>query len=181
MKIGYIRVSTQDQSVDRQLHKLEAICDEVIIERISGNAKKRPKFDGTLDRLQEGDSLVVLDLDRAFRSTVDALLTADRLLQAGVHFEIVNQQIDTSTEAGRMIFTILSAFAQFERETIARRTREGLAAAKRRGVKLGPPFKLDAVQMADIRRRYESGETIAHLARLHGVHPSSLSRRLATA
>jgi len=66
IKIGYIRVSTQEQNIARQLVKLEAICDEVVIERISGNAKKRPKFDAILDRLHEGDSLVVLDLDRAF-------------------------------------------------------------------------------------------------------------------
>ena len=143
-RIGYIRVSTASQITDRQTLQLEVDCDELHIERISGAAETRPVFDAVIASLEAGDTLVVSDLDRAFRSAVDAMLTADHLRQRQVHFRIHSIHLDTASEEGELFYTILAAFAQFERRIISRRTREGLAAARRRGVILGRPSQLSS-------------------------------------
>ncbi|MGB6229113.1 MAG: recombinase family protein [Litorimonas sp.] len=139
--IGYARVSREDMNENRQTNELNKICDKVFIEKLSAVAKKRPKFDQAIEGLREGDSLVVLDLDRAFRSTIDALLTAELLRERGVNLRILSLNLDLSTEYGELIFAVFSAFAQFERRILSRRTKEGLRAAVRRGVKLGRPSK----------------------------------------
>ncbi len=141
-QIGYIRVSTKAQTTDRQFLHLQSQCDELHVEHVSAIAAKRPVFDEVLEKLQEGDALVVLDLDRAFRSSIDAMLTAETLRSRGIRFRILTLNIDTQTAEGELFYTILAAFAQFERRIISRRTKEGLAAAKRRGSKIGRPNTL---------------------------------------
>jgi DNA invertase Pin-like site-specific DNA recombinase len=141
-RVGYIRVSTTAQITDRQTVTLEGQCDELHVEHISGAAKIRPVFDDLLANMQRGETLVVSDLDRAFRSSIDAMLVAHDLRERGINFHILRLHLDTSTEEGELFYTMLAGFAQYERRIIARRTREGLAAARRRGVKLGRPAKL---------------------------------------
>ncbi|MGJ8530382.1 recombinase family protein [Maritalea sp.] len=143
-QVGYIRVSTAAQITDRQVAQLDAVCSELHIEYVSGAATKRPVFDALRAGLRRGDTLVVSDLDRAFRSAVDAILTAEDLRSRGVHFRIQRMHLDTDSLEGELFFNILAAFAQFERRIISRRTREGLAAARRRGVRLGRPALLPA-------------------------------------
>ena len=123
-RIGYIRVSTQSQLTDRQTSQLEAECDELRIEHLSAVAAERPVFDDVLISLEEGDTLVVLDLDRAFRSSIDAMLTADALRQLGIKMRILSLPIDTTTAEGELFYTMVAAFANFERRIISRRTRE---------------------------------------------------------
>ena len=142
-RIGYIRVSTRDQMTDRQTDQLAAECDRLHIEHISAAAKERPVFEAALADVSAGDTFVVLDLDRAFRSSIDALLTADSFLKRDVHFRILSMPVDTSTAEGELFYTMVAAFARFERRIIQRRTREGLEAAKARGVTLGRPTRLD--------------------------------------
>ena len=91
---------------------------------------------------RSGDTLVVWDLDRAFRSTIDALLEADMLRERGVQFQIVSLNVDTSEPFGELIYTFMAALGQFERKNLIKRTKEGMAAAKRRGKHIGRPFKL---------------------------------------
>ena len=122
VKIGYLRVSTQEQRPDRQIDGLQSRCDRLYIETLSAVSPSRPVFEGVIAGLQPGDTLVVWDLDRAFRSVVDAVTQADRLRTKGVEFEIANLQIDTGTPAGMLIYTVMSAFAEFERRTIIQRT-----------------------------------------------------------
>lgn len=178
-KFGYLRVSTQEQRPDRQIDGLKGRCDRLYIETLSAVSPNRPVFEGLIKRLKPGDTLVVWDLDRAFRSVVDAVTQADRLRAKGVEFEIANLQIDTATPAGRLIYTVMSAFAEFERRTLIQRTREGLEAARRRGVRLGRPPKLNSDQLAQARERLLSGaETITHVARAFGVASWTLSRAL---
>ncbi len=141
-RIGYIRVSTPSQITDRQSLQLEAECDALHIEYVSAVAAERPVFEAVLADLRTGDALVVADLDRAFRSSIDAMLTADALRQRGVHFRILSLRIDTSTAEGELFFTIMASFAQFERRIISRRTKQGLSAARNRGVQLGRPSQL---------------------------------------
>ena len=179
MKIGYIRVSTRDQNTARQEDALEARCDELVVEKISAVAAARPRFDGLLKRLGEGDSLVVLSLDRAFRSTLDALTVAGRLEERGVEFEIVQLGVDTATPGGRLVFTIMSALAEFERKQLLARAEEGRAAARRRGVKFGRKPTLTRAQIDKAKREVEEGrETVATMARLLKVHRSTLYRAL---
>lgn len=148
-KIGYLRISTYEQKPDRQIDGLKENCDELHIETLSAVSAKRPKFDEVIESLNEGDALVVWDLDRAFRSTIDANLTAARLKERGIHFEILTLAIDTATPSGELVYTIMAATAQFERQNLIKRTKEGLEAARRRGVRLGRPPKLSAKQVAD--------------------------------
>lgn len=141
-RIGYIRVSTRAQLTDRQTKALEAECDALHVEYVSAVADARPIFEAALDALTEGDTFVVLDLDRAFRSSIDAMLTADALRGRGVKMRILSLPIDTATAEGELFYTMVAAFANFERRIISRRTKEGLEAARRRGVVLGRPPSL---------------------------------------
>lgn len=139
--IGYARVSREYMNEDRQTDRLREICDKIYVEKLSAVAKRRPKFDKALASLERDDTLIVLDLDRAFRSSIDALVTMENLKERGVNLRIMSLNLDLSTEFGEVIFSIFAAFAQFERRMISRRTKEGLAAARKRGVVLGRPRK----------------------------------------
>lgn len=178
MKIGYIRVSTKEQNQARQIEALATHCDEVRTEQASA-IHSRPVFDSVLKELKAGDTLVILDLDRAFRSTVDALLTLDCVKEQGAGFHIVNENIDTNSDVGAVIFGVLALLAEFELKTLKRRTREGLAAARSRGVRLGRPPALTPKQIDHARNQIESGsQTTASMADLFSVHRSTLSRAL---
>lgn len=142
-RIAYMRVSTADQNTDRQALGLQGLCDEFYPESVSAVAEKRPVFDQVLAMLKPGDTFVVWDLDRAFRSAIDALLTMEDLRAKGIHLHIVSMYLDTSTDEGELFYTILAGFAQYERRILSRRTREGIEAARRRGVTIGRPRLLD--------------------------------------
>lgn len=137
MKIGYLRVSTEEQRPDRQIDGLTSLCDEIHIETLSAVSKHRPVYEGVIKRLHSGDTLVVWDLDRAFRSTIDALLEAEKLRERGINFQIIMLNVDTATPSGELLYTVMAAFAQFERKNLIIRTKEGMEAARSRGRHLG--------------------------------------------
>ncbi|WP_299870693.1 recombinase family protein [uncultured Hoeflea sp.] len=179
MKVGYLRVSTGEQRPDRQIDALTPMCDEVHIETLSAIAAKRPIFDDVMDRLKPGDTLIVWDLDRAFRSTVDAILQEARLREAGIHFEIVSLRVNTAEPAGEFAYSVMAAAAQYERRMISKRTREGLAAAVKRGAVLGRKPKLSKTQIRNAQEKLASGEyDLPQIAAMYGVHPRTLSRAL---
>jgi DNA invertase Pin-like site-specific DNA recombinase len=178
-KIAYARVSTPDQRHDRQIEGLSALCDELHIETLSACAARRPVYDHVLSMLEPGDMLVVWDLDRAFRSVVDALTDAEKLRERGVHFQIANLHIDTSTPAGIFVYTMLSALAEFERRTLSQRTKEGLQAARKRGAKIGRPPVMSETQLREARTLIEiGGNTKASVARAMKVPRWTLARSL---
>lgn len=178
-KIGYLRVSTQEQKPDRQILGLEGICDELHVERLSAVSRHRPVYEAVLARLAAGDTLVVLDLDRAFRSAKDALTQMDDLRARGIEFHIANLALDTASPAGKFVYTVLSAFAEMERTMLSQRTREGLAAARRRGKRLGRPPKLSADDVAEARVRVQDQcEALEKVAPDFDVSPTTLSRAL---
>lgn len=178
-KLGYLRVSTQEQRPDRQIDGLAGICDELFVEQASAASMKRPVFEQVLAKLDAGDALVVWDLDRAFRSTIDAIQTAEILKSKGIELNIVNLNVDTATPAGMLVYTVLSACAEFERRIIGQRTREGMQAAKARGVKIGRPPKLTRRQLRLAASRIESGEmTVRQIADDFGIAPWSLTRAI---
>ena len=176
-KIAYIRVSTPEQRHDRQVEGLREQCDELHVETVSAGDTKRPVYEEVLARLGPGDMLVVWDLDRAFRSVVDALTEADKLRARGIHFRVANFNIDTSTPAGIFVYTMLSALAEFERRTLAQRTREGMEAARKRGARIGRPPVLNDRQLRDARDRIKA-ESISCVAKDLGVPRGTLSRSL---
>lgn len=178
-KIAYVRVSTADQRHDRQIEGLKACCDEVHVETLSACAAKRPVYERVLRRLKPGDMLVVWDLDRAFRSVVDALTEAEKLRRRGIHLQIANLHIDTSTPAGMLVYTVMAAFAEFERRTLSQRTKEGLAVARKRGARLGRPPRLSEQQVRKARRRIERERIpVSRVAQELGVARWTLARAL---
>jgi DNA invertase Pin-like site-specific DNA recombinase len=133
--IGYARVSTPDQSLDRQLDELHALgCSRVFAEAASGKrGAHRPEWDACLAHLRAGDTLVVVELSRLGRNTGDLGRLLDHLDEHNIALRILNLGIDTRTPAGRLIFTIIGAVAAMERELLIERTQSGLAAARARG------------------------------------------------
>lgn len=179
-KLGYLRISTYEQRPDRQINGLKDICDDLFIETLSAASAKRPVFEDVISRLECGDSLVVWDLDRAFRSTIDAILTAEKLREKGVQFRIVTLNVDTATPSGELLYTVMAAAAQFERRNLIKRTKEGMEAARQRGVRIGRPPKLSSEQVADAKRRIRSGiADLQALADEFGVSVWTVQRALA--
>lgn len=179
MKIGYLRVSLDSQKEDRQEDGLRVLCDEFYVEKVSAVCKTRPIYQQLIAKLQPGDTMVVWDLDRAFRSTVDALLEVEKLRQRGIGFQIVNLNVDTSTPSGELIYTVMAAFAQFERQTLIRRTKEGMAAAKLRGKHIGRPHKLHLEEVILAHSRISAGEaTMTDMAKQFECCPETLARAM---
>ena len=179
MKIGYLRVSTEEQSEDRQFDALLPLCDELHVEKLSAVAKSRPIFEAVLARLTSGDTLVVWDLDRAFRSAKDALIHADCLKERGINFQVVSLGVDTATADGRLAFTVVAAVAEHERNRLSERTKQGMEAARRAGKRLGPKPKISDRQVRNAMAKLTSGAMVKDVAKHYGIHPWTLRRRIA--
>ena len=180
-RLGYIRTSTDEQLTDRQILRLNSCCDQVYIEDgVSAVSKKRPVYEQVVAALKSGDVFVVCSLDRAFRSSLDALAELDRLHQRGIQFQSLSQNFDTTTPDGKFLYTLAAALATWEREILSQRTKEGLEAARKRGKKLGRPRKLNEVQVAEARRILEADfySSLAGVAESFRVHERTLSRAL---
>lgn len=186
-KIGYARVSTHGQKEDSQVDELIAYgCHPVFTDKVTGKLAERPELDKCLAYLREGDVLVITRLSRAMRSLRHLLQLADELRARGVGLVVLKQSIDTTTPTGRLVFHILGAIDEFERELIVEGTHEGLAAARARGRTGGRRPKLTPRQVqharelyaetsADGKRRY----TVAEIAGLlGGVSRTTIYRAL---
>lgn len=151
VKIGYARVSTDDQSLSLQLDALQgAGCERVFEDKISGAKAERPGLAAALSQLRGGDTLIVWRLDRLGRSVADLLHLVGEIQAAGAGFESLTEKIDTTGAAGRLVFHVFAAFAEFERNLIRERTNAGLVAAKARGRQGGRPG-LDPGKIAAIK------------------------------
>lgn len=179
MKIGYARISTDKQTTSAQRRALEAAgCSEIIEEQASG-ARERPQLSEALDRLDEGDVLTVWKFDRLGRSLPDLLDIARKIEAKGAHLASLTEQIDTSTSGGRLVFHVMGALAQFERDLISERTKAGLEAAKADGTKLGRPRKLTPAKIKHAIVLIEQGERPPAVAKSLGVGASTLRDALA--
>jgi len=183
MLIGYARVSTRDQKPHLQLDALrEAGCERIFEETASGARRDRPELTAALEFMRSGDSLVVWKLDRLARSTRQLLETVEALERRSIGLKILTQNMDTTSAGGRLIFTVFSAIAEFEREVIRERTRAGLDAARARGRKGGRPRALSDKDLKEARALLTDPEiTVADVARRLGVGPSTLYRYLPAA
>ena len=147
MIIGYARVSTDDQSLDSQTDALSAAgAEKVFADKISGSRRARPDLDRMLEQLRDGDVVTVTKYDRLARSLKDLLEIVEAIRERGAGFRSLAEDIDTTTPAGRLVFHVFASIAQFERERISERTREGLASARKRGRVGGRPPALSAIQ-----------------------------------
>ncbi|RAM66158.1 recombinase family protein [Herbaspirillum rubrisubalbicans] len=180
MLIGYARVSTQEQETHLQLDALKRYgCEIIYEEKKSGGNMRRPVLEKILFKIKPGDTVVVYKLDRVARSLKDLLTIIDRLHSAGADFTSLTEVIDTRSPAGRMMLQILGAFAEFERAMIQERTRSGMAAAMKRGVKLGRPRGMTAEEEAEAMRIWYGGlHTKTAIAKQFNVHISSVKRAI---
>lgn len=178
MIIGYARVSTHDQSLDAQTDALTtAGAGKLFADKISGSKRERPELDKMLDQLREGDVVTVTKYDRLARSLKDLLEIVETIRARGAGFRSLAEDIDTTTPAGRLVFHVFASIAQFERERIAERTKEGLQAAKARGRIGGRPPALSTSQKAEVRRmRDDEQRAVSEIARLFKVSERTVRR-----
>ncbi|MDT2777463.1 recombinase family protein [Enterococcus thailandicus] len=177
MKYGYARVSTRHQDLEGQLRQLEEEhCDKIFFEKITGTKSDRPEFQKLLQAIQTGDTLVVTKLDRFARSTQNALSTIKFLFEKGVRINVLNLGVIENTSTGRLIFTIFSAFADFERDLIVERTQEGKEIAKQRpGFKEGRPKKFSKQQLGLAMQLLET-HSYSEVEKMTGISKSTLTR-----
>ena len=182
VKIGYARVSTQDQNLDLQLKALKnAGCQKIFREKASGTTRQRPEFQRMLDQIRSRDTIVVWKLDRFARSTRDLLNTVETLGEAGAKFQSLSEPwANTTTHAGKMIMTIFAGIAEFERDLIRERTGAGLQAARKRGVQFGRPRKLNPDQARLVSELLEQGKAVREIARTFKVHEATIYRLAST-
>jgi len=180
MKIGYCRVSTDDQNPDLQLTALKrAGCKQVFTDKATGAHIKRPELAKCLKALKAGDTLVVWKLDRLGRSLQDLIGLLDDLKTRGVAFRSLTESIDTATPTGRAMWQMVGILAELERSLIQERTKAGRAAAQARGVKMGRKPLLTTQQVAYARTLIEDEESPRVIAGLLKVSRRTLYRALA--
>jgi DNA invertase Pin-like site-specific DNA recombinase len=149
-KIGYARVSTEDQNLDLQIHALRQDgCVDLFEEKITGTSQSRPVLNAALESLKAGDTLVVWKLDRLGRSLQHLIEILQSLEARDVGFRSISDSIDTNSAGGRLLFHILGALAEFESSLISERTKAGLQAARRKGKTLGRPKCMDGAQIEE--------------------------------
>jgi DNA invertase Pin-like site-specific DNA recombinase len=178
MLIGYARVSTEDQNLDAQQDALKAAgVERLFADRISGSLRQRPELDRLLDQVRPGDVIIVTKYDRLARSLRDLLDIVEAIQARGAGFRSLAEDIDTTTPAGRLVFHVFASIAQFERERISERTREGLEAARRRGRVGGRPPALSIAQKAEVRKmRDDELRPLPEIASLFRVSTKTVRR-----
>lgn len=181
---AYCRVSTSDQHTDNQVREIEAAGfavdpKRVITETVSGSttAMERTQFARLVDRVEEGDVLVVTKLDRLGRNAMDVRSTVEALADSGVKVHcLALGGVDLTSPAGKMTMGVIGAVAEFERDLLIERTQAGLQRAKASGKALGRPSALSSQQQQDIRLKRSQGASLGILAKEYGVSRSAIQR-----
>lgn len=177
---GYARVSSKEQNLDRQIHALEqAGCEYIYSEKISGKVDKRPEMERMLAVVGKGDVVIVAELTRVSRSTIDLIDIVKRIQEAGADIKSLKESwLDTTTSGGKLMLTIFAGLAEFERDLIVERVKDGMETAKRKGVKLGrPTVNLNKIEHA--MEMYKTGEyTNPQIWDICGITKSTFYREL---
>jgi DNA invertase Pin-like site-specific DNA recombinase len=179
MKIGYVRVSKQEQHEALQIDALkEAGCDKWFIDKMTGSKAERKGLDEALAYVRPGDTFVVWKLDRAGRSLTHLIELLKGLQERGIEFISLTEQIDTTTPGGKLIFHLMGALAEFERDLIRERTNAGLAAARARGRVGGRPRKLKTNGKVTLAQRMfaEQSHSISEICAVLGISRATLYR-----
>jgi DNA invertase Pin-like site-specific DNA recombinase len=176
IKIGYARVSTDGQKLERQLDALKAAgCRRIFAEKQSGRDTDRPELAACLEFMHAGDTLIVPSLDRLSRSLQDLITTVGDLRSRGIGFTSLHENLDTTTPGGRLVFHVFAALAEFIRELIVSGTREGLAAARARGRVGGRPSVITPEIIRAARDMLPNPDaSVTAIAKLLGVSPGTL-------
>jgi DNA invertase Pin-like site-specific DNA recombinase len=176
MRIGYARVSTEDQSLEAQLAELRAAgCTEIYSEHASGKKDNRAELANALRAMRAGDTLVVTRLDRLGRSLSHLIQTVADLGKRGIAFESRAESIDTGSAGGELAFHMFASFAQFERRLISERTKSGLAVARKRGKLGGRKASMTIAQLRTAKRLLDDPKiTSTEVAKTYGVSRSTL-------
>lgn len=176
--IGYIRVSSADQNTGRQEEQLKGFQpDEVFIDHASGKDVSRPQLQAALKHLRKGDTLIVSSMDRLSRSLADLLRLVKDLTGRGVAIRFIKENLTFTGDDSPManlLLAMLGSVAQFERELLKERQREGIAIAKTKGKYLGRKHALDANQIASLKDRAKAGEVKTQLAKELGISRATL-------
>jgi DNA invertase Pin-like site-specific DNA recombinase len=176
--VGYVRVSTVDQNTGRQLEQMKDEHVDVIFEdHVSGKSLERPELDKLLKHVRKGDTVVVLSMDRLARNLRDLRNLVDDLTDRGVVIKFLKEHLEFTGEANstaKLMLNIMGAVAEFEREMILERQREGIALAKAEGKYKGGKFKLTTDRVTELRKRVASGENKAALAREFNISRQTL-------
>lgn len=177
MRIGYARISTTDQTLASQYDALTAAgCDRVYEETASGAKADRPILAELMRSLREGDTLVVFKLDRIARSLPHLLEVMARLNGISAGFQSLTEEINTTTPGGRLVFHVMAAISEFERDLIRERTKAGLVAARARGRVGGRPRKMTGEKVNAAERLLASGTPVRDVADMLGVSIPTLYR-----
>jgi DNA invertase Pin-like site-specific DNA recombinase len=177
--VGYARVSTTGQSLDVQLSKLDDFgCDEIFRDKHTGTTADRPKLKQCRKYVRKGDNLVVTKLDRLARSTYHLTQIAEELKEKGVNLVVLDQNIDTSTPTGKLLFNMLASIAEFETEIRKERQMEGIAKAKEKGVQFGRKAKLSLQQIEAMKMERKKGIKISELMAKYSLSKASVYRIL---
>jgi len=179
--LGYILTSTKKQLTDRQVMALKNECDQVFIEDgVSAVKKVRPVYNNVIKQLKAGDVFIVSSLDRTFRSSLDALIELEKLHQGNIQFKSLSQNFDTTTAEGKLLYTIAAVLAEWEREILSNRTKEGLVAALGRGEILGRPHKLKKHVAINAKQTLENDplKTLTSIAADLSINPKTLRRSI---
>ena len=180
MFVGYARVSLPEQHLALQTDALQrAGCERLYTDTVSGGQAERPGLRTALEVLRAGDTFVVWKLDRLGRSLAHLVETIQDLHQQGIHFKSLQENIDTTSGAGKLVFHLFAALAEFERDLIRERTRAGLAAARARGKLGGRPKALRPHQAARVRALYNARElSVPEICVLFGIGKTTVYRYL---
>ena len=180
-RIGYVRVSSLEQNPARQLE--DATLDQVFEDRVSGKDTQRPHLDAMLRFVRAGDTIVVHSMDRLARNLDDLRRLVNELTGRGVKVQFLKESLTFTGEdsaMSKLLLSVMGAFAEFERELIRERQREGIALAKERGVYTGRKKMLSETQVEELRQRVARGETKANVARDLGISRETLYQYLRT-
>ncbi|WP_413895458.1 recombinase family protein [Rhodoferax sp.] len=180
MKIGYARVSTDDQTLDLQLDALKRVgCRNIYQEHGSGKSATRPQLEECLKALREGDTLFVWRLDRLGRNLASLIHTVTALESNKIGFVSITERIDTASSSGRLVFHVFASLAEFERNLIRERTMAGLTAARARGRKGGRRPSLSPKDIRAVRAFLKTGElTVGEIAQRFNVARSTIYNHL---
>ena len=179
MLVGYARVSSSEQSLDRQIDSLLSSSvnkRNIYLEKATGTKRDRPELNRMIEELEPGDTVIVSELTRLSRSTKDLFEIADQIRAKGADVKSLKESwLDTTTPQGKLMFTIFAGLSQFERDLISERTKEGLKAAKARGRSGGRPSKRNEKGLT-VELLYNNGVRISEIVKQTGLSRSTVNR-----
>lgn len=181
MKVGYVRVSTEEQNTIRQENLMKELgVEKIYIEKISGKSKERPELIEMMSFVREGDTLIVESISRFARNTKDLLELVEQLKAKKVQFVSQKENIDTTTPSGEFMLTVFGAMAQLERDTILLRQAEGIAAAKAAGKYKGrKPIDVDEDKLTELYVAWKREETTPKcMMKILNLKPATFWRKI---